>query len=150
MNDKPELSKPELSNDDRAYRDYVLMLTTARVAGQRDMNMLADRLLASAHLVYDTAPPSARPGLDAIKRIMEIDTRVTNPASVLWRASIRSIGETPWTPGTYDDHDDIQTTSRPASARSSRISRPASTRTASPSRRPRGASRTRCLGCQAA
>lgn len=90
MNDKPELS-----NDDRAYRDYVLMLTTARVAGQRDMNMLADRLLASAHLVYDTAPPSARPGLDAIKRIMEIDTHVTNPASVLWRASIKSIGETP-------------------------------------------------------
>ena len=45
-------------------------------------------LCESAHRIADAAPAEAQIYLDTVKRILEIDTQVTDPTIVLMRASL--------------------------------------------------------------
>jgi hypothetical protein len=48
----------------------------------------AQALRAAAMRLYDLAPEDALPHLDAIKRVMEIDTGVTDSNTVLMRVAV--------------------------------------------------------------
>jgi hypothetical protein len=82
----------DIPDDDlTTWRDYALCLVTARALEQRGAIETPKMLTHYATGMYNVAPPSAMPGLDAIKRVMEIDTDVTNVATVLWRAGVRMV-----------------------------------------------------------
>jgi hypothetical protein len=81
----------DIPDDGLVWRDYVMCLTTARVLERRGAIGTPRMLTQYAAGMYNAALPSAMPGLDAIKRVMEIDTDVTNPATVLWRAGIEQL-----------------------------------------------------------
>jgi hypothetical protein len=82
----------DIPDDIFVWRDYALCLVTARVMERRGFRDTIKRVMEiAARSIYDNAGPSALPGLDAIKRVMEIDTNVTNPATVLWRAGAEQL-----------------------------------------------------------
>lgn len=81
----------DIPDDKFVWRDYALCLVTARVLERRGFHDTTHGLAIAARSIYDNAGPSALPGLDAIKRVMEIDTNVTNPATVLWRAGAEQL-----------------------------------------------------------
>ena len=82
----------DIPDDDfTTWRDYALCLVTARALRQRGAFETPKMLTHYATGMYNVALPSAMPGLDAIKRVMEIDTDVTNVATVLWRAGIEQL-----------------------------------------------------------
>jgi hypothetical protein len=82
----------DIPDDKFVWRDYALCLVTARVLERRGgFGDTTHSLAIAARWIYDNAGPSALTGLDAIKRVMEIDTAVTNPATVLWRAGIEQL-----------------------------------------------------------
>ena len=82
----------DITDDDfTTWRDYAMCLVTARALVQRGAFETPKMLTHYATGMYNMAPPSAMPGLDAIKRVMEIDTDVTNVATVLWRAGIEQL-----------------------------------------------------------
>jgi hypothetical protein len=91
---QPDLKQPDMPADHRAWRDYVLCLCTARVLDERltSGTTTPARLRQCADYIYETSAHTAMVGLDAIKKVMEIDRDVTNPATVLWRAGIEAIG----------------------------------------------------------
>ena len=65
---------------------YAMMICIAR-----RLDHLPDeaaQLCESAHRIADAAPAEAQIYLDTVKRILEIDTQVTDPTIVLMRASL--------------------------------------------------------------
>jgi hypothetical protein len=56
----------------------------------------AELMERCARFILETAPGPSGPYLDAIKRIMEIDTATTDPNVILMRASIVATDEGSW------------------------------------------------------
>jgi hypothetical protein len=72
-------------------RHYATLLCALRIAARRLASQrlaLSRRLNETARQIYHQADPSAWPAMDTIKRVLEIDREVDNPATVLLRASV--------------------------------------------------------------
>ena len=80
---------------------YATMICIARKL--TDLPDDAASLCESAHRIADAAPAEAQIYLDTVKRILEIDTQVTDPTIVLMRASLFETDTTPTTMITRKD-----------------------------------------------
>jgi hypothetical protein len=67
----------------QACTEYAKVLCTLRQEPDR-----APELQKVARILLEMAPDEAHEYLDTIKKIMEIDTKVTDPTTVLLRASV--------------------------------------------------------------
>jgi hypothetical protein len=77
----------------RDCRHYATLLCAARIMTERRATADdVDRISRHVRAIYLNADPSAWPMLDAVKRVMEIDTEIDGPGSVLLLAGIDMTG----------------------------------------------------------
>jgi hypothetical protein len=77
-------------------REYARLLCTKRdlaTMTPADLDVMFS-LLKVERVLLEMAPPGAHEYLDTIKRIMEIDQKITDPELILMRASVIASGAT--------------------------------------------------------